>query len=343
DKTYTVAAEKYAGFLVRQMNRRPKDDAAGRLYDALRAERISPNLPEVKAINIAALEEAVILADANGRIDAGNGSGKDYFTRGRSFYNKSEWDAAIADLLKARVLDVGNRAVLDLLGKAANNRGVAYYKAGKYDVALKDFELAVQLRPDDPIAAKNVELTKAAMANALDKSKEDAEFESLHNRALYKKNLTAEEYFRLGQIYEKRGEWDSAGFRYDDASKRDKKNPLYLTKVGQMRIKNPDYISIAFEPLLGALKIDPHNRDANFYMGYLSVRKEDWDKAILYSSAAIETDPKMQNAYFNRAYSYRRKKDFDRAIADYETIQQLEPGNKEAKDKLAETRKEKNG
>jgi tetratricopeptide (TPR) repeat protein len=60
------------------------------------------------------------------------------------YYNKDDYDKAIADYIHAIRLDPNSAA-------AYNNRGIAYYAKGDYDQAIADCEAALRI---DPILAQ---------------------------------------------------------------------------------------------------------------------------------------------------------------------------------------------
>lgn len=64
-----------------------------------------------------------------------------YFNRGTAYYEKGDYDRAIADYDSAIFLDPGD-------ADAYLNRGIAYSQKGDHDRAIADFNNAIRLNPD---------------------------------------------------------------------------------------------------------------------------------------------------------------------------------------------------
>ena len=71
---------------------------------------------------------------------------KDYaafVSRGLAYYEKNDYDQAIADYTQATKLDPKQ-------APAFYDRGLAYYKKNDYDHAIADYTQAIQIDPKDP-------------------------------------------------------------------------------------------------------------------------------------------------------------------------------------------------
>ena len=66
---------------------------------------------------------------------------KSYNNRGLAYYNKGQYDRAIADYTKAIQINPKRAS-------AYNRRGVAYAKKGQYDSAIADYTKAIQINPN---------------------------------------------------------------------------------------------------------------------------------------------------------------------------------------------------
>ena len=101
-------------------------------------------------------------------IAAGQTSGKDlaiaYVVRGLSLGNRRVYDKAIIAFSAAHDADPDNAGIID-------SRGWAYERAGQDDLAMADYNLALQLRPNYGNAYNNrgtLYLRKQALQSALD-------------------------------------------------------------------------------------------------------------------------------------------------------------------------------
>jgi len=76
-----------------------------------------------------------------------------YLNSGNAYYNKADFDLAIADYTHAIALNPN-------LTEAYNNRGYVYYIKGDKELAIMDFEAALKLDPDYTSAKNNLERAK---------------------------------------------------------------------------------------------------------------------------------------------------------------------------------------
>ena len=86
----------------------------------------------------------VQIAGCSARIDSGEESDTNLFVahynRGFAYYNKGDYDQAIADYALAIALKPGEAT-------AFTGRGLAYFHTGQYESAASDFGQAIRLRP----------------------------------------------------------------------------------------------------------------------------------------------------------------------------------------------------
>ena len=75
-------------------------------------------------------------------------SAKEYCNRGVSYFEKGQYDKAIADYNKAIEIDPKD-------ARAYNNRGIAYGKKGQYDLSIADFNKVIEINPSDAEAYIN--------------------------------------------------------------------------------------------------------------------------------------------------------------------------------------------
>ncbi|MDR2493722.1 MAG: tetratricopeptide repeat protein [Spirochaetaceae bacterium] len=77
-----------------------------------------------------------------------------YNNRGDAYYNKGEYDRAVADYTEALRINPNNAIVY-------NNRGYAYKEKGEYDRAVADFTAALRINPNYAGAKDGLEETRA--------------------------------------------------------------------------------------------------------------------------------------------------------------------------------------
>lgn len=77
-------------------------------------------------------------------------------------YNQKKYEKAIKHLQEALKIDEENKDFMHALAVAYNGRGVQHFEDEKYDAAMKDFEKAMDLWPDDRQFEQNLQWTKEA-------------------------------------------------------------------------------------------------------------------------------------------------------------------------------------
>jgi len=164
-----------------------------------------------------------------------------------------------------------------------NNRGVSYYHKGQYSLAIADYSRAIELKPDFVEAYNNRGVAyyhKGQYSLAI----------ADYSRAIELKPDFVEAYNNRGVAYAHNCEYDQAIANYDRAIKL-----------------KPDY-AVAY------------NNRGNAYVG-----KNKHDLAITDYDRAIRLKPDFVEAYNNRGNAYAEKGEHDLAITDYDRAIRLKP------------------
>jgi Flp pilus assembly protein TadD len=145
---------------------------------------------------LAAIAMALLLA-SEARADA-----LDDAKRGNELFAAGELDQALQAFDQA----IGSGELSGgVLATALNNRGVVLGELGELDRAIADYDLALELRPDDPNAARNkrIALTRrgAAFAFANDHARAFADYDA----AIALDPRAAQPYLRRGELLALRG------------------------------------------------------------------------------------------------------------------------------------------
>lgn len=128
-----------------------------------------------------------------------------YYNRGIAYYFKGQYDRAIADYNKGIALDPNNAI-------AYNYRGIAYDFKGQYDKAFKDYNKAIQLDPNYVFAYSNRGI---AYKN---KGQYDRAFKD-YNKAIQLDSNYAQAYYNRGIAYHSMGKNQEAFNDYKIAAK----------------------------------------------------------------------------------------------------------------------------
>lgn len=154
-----------------------------------------------------------------------------------------------------------NDAAAKSRAKAHTELGAAYYEQSKYEIALDEFNLAIQNDPQYALAYNGLGLVHAALG---ENDKADKDFQ----KALQLQPQSSESHNNYGNFLCNLGRYDASIHHFLEAVK----NPLYGT---------------------------PHLAYAN--AGICSARKKDLASAELYLSKALQIQPLTHSAAYHLA------------------------------------------
>ena len=172
------------------------------------------------------------------------------------------------------------------------SRGLAYRDKEKYDRAIADFDRAIEL--ESKMTSTDVEQRKDDFKERYEKASGD-----IHKLI----QLNPEPwfyYFQRGHAYSERGK-------------------IYIEK-GDFERAIADFNTL--------IQLNPNRADAYNHRGVAYGSKGDFDRAIADFDKAIELDPRLKNAHNNRGVAFSRKGDETRARADFDKEEQLYPSDK---------------
>jgi tetratricopeptide (TPR) repeat protein len=182
----------------------------------------------------------------------------------------------------------------EILATYIGIRGCIWNNRGEFDKALKDYNKALEIKPDHSPTYHN-------RANLWNQKGE-------HDKAIqdYTKSIELDPnsvltHFSRANTYEKINDNDNAI--------KDYTKTIQLAKECNNR-----------------LVLDHHKKmpmQAHFQRGLLLIKKKQYDKAIEDFTKVIELDPKHELAYRNRSVAYRKLGDEEKADSDYEKANNL--------------------
>jgi len=199
---------------------------------------------------------------------------------------------------------------------AYTNRGFAYGRQGNSDLAIQDFTKAIKLDPNDAATYSNRGIAYSNRGVAYsDKGNYDLAIQD-YNKALELEPNLAEAYNNRGDAYRIRGEPDRA---IRDFNKALELEPNYAAAYNNRGIvyygKNNSYLAI--RDFNKALELDPKLAEAYNNRGVVYDDESISFLAIQYYNKSIELDPNYAKAYNNRGLAYAKKGEIDEAIADF--------------------------
>lgn len=153
--------------------------------------------------------------------------GKLYWTRGLLYWDRNDYDRAIADDSEAIRLDPNYVA-------AYISRGVAYRSKGDTDHAMTDFSAAIRLDPKEPVAYNNRCWTRAIVGRELQEALADC------NEALRLDPYPSHQLATRGLVYLRLERFDNAVADYDAALKINSQMANALYGRGFAKLKKGD-------------------------------------------------------------------------------------------------------
>jgi len=245
-----------------------------------------------------------------------------YEYRGLAYYNKKDYDKAIADYDEAIKLKPKDTAT------NTYRRGDAYFNKKDYDQAITDYTEAIKLDPKYSSAYNN---RGNAYFNKKDYDKAIADY----TEAIKVNPKYSNAYFYRGRAYYNKKDYDKAIADYTEAIKVNPKDTVAYYNRGDAYFNKKDYDK-AITDYTEVIKLDPKN--ANAYNSrawtYAYYMKTNYDKALADVNQALKLTPNDVNYLDTRGWVYLGMGDYNKAIADFEATLQIDPNYPEAKKSL---------
>ena len=217
-----------------------------------------------------------------------------------------------------RCIDAGGLTTEDL-ANTYSNRGVAQYHKGDYDQAVRDYDEAIQLDPDDAESYYNRGLAHYHNA-AYDQAVRD------YDEAIRLDPDDAESYYNRGLAHYHNAAFDQAVRDYDEAIRLD---PEYAFAYNNRGIAHYHNHNAAYDQAVRdydeAIRLDPEYAFAYNNRGIAHYHNAAYDQAVRDFDEAIQLDPEFAFAYYNRGKARTKMGHNVQAIQDYGDAVRLNP------------------
>ncbi|MBI2470488.1 MAG: tetratricopeptide repeat protein [Planctomycetes bacterium] len=227
--------------------------------------------------------------------------------------------------------------------RAHNNLGVLFKKMGFVDAAMKEYNTAIQIRPDYSEAHGNLAnvymdkglsiLDKRVLSKTHDNlAKAYADEGHLKNAiAEYKKSIQISPFnetahFNLGVTYGKMGLTNDAEIEYKNVIQLNDNNPHAHNNLGNI-YEDRDLLDKAMTEYKLSVSIDPESAITHNNMGNVYFKKGALDEAIMEYKLATKYAPKGLIYHENLGNTYIKKGLIEEAIAEFESIVEISPKN----------------
>src|SRR5207253_4590441 len=141
------------------------------------------------------------------------------------------------------------------------------------------------------------------------------------------------------EALEMQGKWEPAQLEYEEMIRKEPNARGIHFLLGRLLLSRPDAgadaAQRARQEFLKELEIDPSNSGAQYVLGELARRDENWDEAVSRFSQAAKLDSNFAEAYMSWGSSLVTLKNFEDAIQPLRIAERLTPGNPEVHHALA--------
>jgi tetratricopeptide (TPR) repeat protein len=141
------------------------------------------------------------------------------------------------------------------------------------------------------------------------------------------------------EALEMQGKWEPAQLEYEGILQKEPKARGLHFLLGRLLLSRPDAgpdaSARAKQEFLKELQIDPNNSGAEYILGELARRDQDWDEATSRFSQAAKLDPNFAEAYLGWGVSLVGGQKYQEAISPLRIAERLTPGNPDVHHALA--------
>jgi tetratricopeptide (TPR) repeat protein len=141
------------------------------------------------------------------------------------------------------------------------------------------------------------------------------------------------------EALEEQGKWEPAELEYEEILKKDPNAQGIHFLLGRLLLSRPDAPpdapARAKEEFLKELQIDPGNADAEYILGMLAQRSQDFDEAIARFSQASKINQNFAEAFLGWGAALLGEKKYEEAITPLRRAEILTPENPDIHNALA--------
>ena len=231
-----------------------------------------------------------------------------YFERGRAYFQKGEYPAAISDFTQAA----------SKMQEAYNTRGVVNHAIGKYNEAIRDYNLAIGWGPGNVDNYYN-------LGNSYSRKGQLNDAEASYTKAIQLWESDADSYHDRGYARYRLGMLDEALRDYDTAIRLNPKKAYFYYRRG-IALKDAGQNQRALDDFTEAISIDSEYSAAYQARGSINEDLGYDKKAIKDYTEGIRLNPDNALNHLSRGGVYRRIRMERLASRDFFNAVRLDPG-----------------
>jgi len=237
---------------------------------------------------------------------------------------------------------LGNLTPAELSGQFYMNRGIGYSEAGRPEEAIADFNRAIELNTDNPMAYANRAVVQQRLGHLEEALADFNRAIELHpnDHQYYLDRATVK--IRLGKFAEAIEDLNRSLELSPESAEATYLRGVANVELGNLEEGNKDFErAIVLEPRLAEINYQPGDgidRILEFYMNnseaealfqraMVKVRAGDFEGALADLNRAIELDPQDEMLYSNRGAARAQLGQYEEAMADFNRALELYPRN----------------
>ena len=210
---------------------------------------------------------------------------------------------------------------------AHKNLGLAFYKRGSLDEAIRHYKRSIEINP-------NVAATYSSLGSALyEQGKTDMAVKN-YEKALEINPEYLEAHTNLGNIFSRQGQFDKAILHLEKALQINPSLAQAHNSLGIVFSKQEKFDK-AVSHFEKALEINPDLAEAHANLGSLFSRQGLVDKATPHFEKFLEINPGNAKGHCNLGNLFLSKKNFRAALQQYDQAVRINPDYAEAQNNLA--------
>ncbi|MCZ8224314.1 MAG: tetratricopeptide repeat protein [Microcystis sp. LE19-84.1B] len=216
---------------------------------------------------------------------------------------------------KGQYVTQANEKLADLY----NHQGLLHFEQDKKDLALADYNKAIELNPQNAEVYRN----RGKLYFYSSPQKKDLALAD-YKKAIELDPYNTDVYGDRALLYVAEKKVDLAWADYNKAIELNPKNAKAYIDRGTFYtlLQKNDLALIDFSQ---AIAVDPKNANAYHFRGFVYHLQQKNNLALGDYNKAIELDPKYANAYTNRGQLYLSQNKTDLALADYNKAIEVDP------------------
>jgi protein O-mannosyl-transferase len=200
---------------------------------------------------------------------------------------------------------------------AHNNLGTGLNEKGESDEAIREYQEAIRLKPDNAEAHNNLGV-------ALGKKGQIDEAIRQYQEALRLEPGYAETHYNLGLALGEKGQIDEAIRQYQEAIRLKPDYAETHYNLGNALLKK-DQTDEAIRQYQEAIRLKPDYAETHYNLGNTLLKKGQTDEAISQYQAAIRLKPDNAEAHINLGNTLLKKGQMDEAISQLQEAIRLKP------------------